>query len=563
MTYLLLANLYLCIFYGFYRIFLHKRTFFHWNRFYLLFGLLLAFTLPLLEYPEWNTKGSYPEYLIGMQVGEPVVVVTGTAEVEQSSSLSLRKALSYGYVAGCLLAFFLFLRNLTVTFLMLRRNLGGDAFSFFGIIRIDGTLTGHDRIRLHEQTHAREWHTIDILLMQLVKIFNWFNPVVYRYERAIRLQHEYIADGESAAGDEMGYAELLVARAMGAERQVLIHTFSNKRLLKSRIAMLLRDKSPKRSLLWYMLLAPIIGGMVMLSFACNQRQQQEQQVGDEFTDEVSGTGISGVAEDAKLFKEQLGKNIDYSKEALREGKQGTVAFTYEKAENGKINQVKFLNELWNGQQADILKVLQGEKTERLAPAGKYLVAIDFRISGQDSSVETAPPPPAPNDYIPLGTVTIVGYSPDLPPPPPVEPKPDKSQANTADQPPSPKVEQVRLPEEKKAEVIEESTDMVFQSVEINPEPIGGMRAFMEYISKNYDYPQAAIEEGVNGQIQVAFIVEKDGSLTDIRIIRDLGHGTGDAAIRVLQSSSKWAPGIQNGRPVRVAYTLPIRLNLQS
>ena len=85
---------------------------------------------------------------------------------------------------------------------------------------------------------------------------------------------------------------------------------------------------------------------------------------------------------------------------------------------------------------------------------------------------------------------------------------------------------------------------------------------MEYIGKNYDYPQEAIEEGVNGMVQVSFVVEKDGSLTDMKIVRDLGYGTGEAAIRVLQSSSKWSPAVQNGRTVRVAYTLPIRLNLQ-
>jgi len=58
------------------------------------------------------------------------------------------------------------------------------------------------------------------------------------------------------------------------------------------------------------------------------------------------------------------------------------------------------------------------------------------------------------------------------------------------------------------------------------------------------------------------VVERDGSLSDMKVVKDLKYGTGEAAIRVLQSSSKWSPGIQNGRPVRVAYTLPIRLNLQ-
>jgi len=105
-------------------------------------------------------------------------------------------------------------------------------------------------------------------------------------------------------------------------------------------------------------------------------------------------------------------------------------------------------------------------------------------------------------------------------------------------------------------------EQVFQSVEIQPEPRGGMRAFMTYIGQHYDYPQAAIDAGVNGQVQISFVVERDGSLSSMKVVKDLGYGTGEAALRVLREGDKWSPGIQNGRPVRVAYTLPIRLNLQ-
>ncbi|MGK6350463.1 energy transducer TonB [Parapedobacter sp. DT-150] len=114
-----------------------------------------------------------------------------------------------------------------------------------------------------------------------------------------------------------------------------------------------------------------------------------------------------------------------------------------------------------------------------------------------------------------------------------------------------------------AEVTETGNDnTIFQSVEINPEPPGGLPAFMKWVADNYDYPQAAIEAGVNGQVQISFVVERDGSLTDIKVVRDLKYGTGEAAVKLLGKAAKWSPGIQNGRPVRVAYTLPIRLNLQ-
>lgn len=102
---------------------------------------------------------------------------------------------------------------------------------------------------------------------------------------------------------------------------------------------------------------------------------------------------------------------------------------------------------------------------------------------------------------------------------------------------------------------------IFQSVEINPEPNGGMAAFRNWIRDNYQYPQGAIDQGVKGTVQVSFVVEKDGSLTDVKVLRDLSYGTGQAAINLLKKAKKWSPGIQNGRPVRVAYTLPIKLDL--
>lgn len=104
---------------------------------------------------------------------------------------------------------------------------------------------------------------------------------------------------------------------------------------------------------------------------------------------------------------------------------------------------------------------------------------------------------------------------------------------------------------------------IFQSVEIEPKPPGGMEAFRKWISTNYQYPQSAIDANVKGTVQVTFVVEKDGSLTDVKVARDLSYGTGQAALNMLKKAKKWSPGIQNGRPVRVAYSLPIRLDLSN
>ncbi|WP_333864955.1 energy transducer TonB [Sphingobacterium sp.] len=86
---------------------------------------------------------------------------------------------------------------------------------------------------------------------------------------------------------------------------------------------------------------------------------------------------------------------------------------------------------------------------------------------------------------------------------------------------------------------------------------------MQWIAENYNFPQQALDQGVSGVIEVSFVVEKDGSLTDIAVKRDMKFGTGDAAINLLKKAKKWKPGVQNGLKVRVAYTLPIRLSAVS
>lgn len=104
--------------------------------------------------------------------------------------------------------------------------------------------------------------------------------------------------------------------------------------------------------------------------------------------------------------------------------------------------------------------------------------------------------------------------------------------------------------------IVEDTNQIYTAVEVKPDFPGGIQKFYDFVGKNYRVPEG---EDLKGKVFVQFVVERDGSLTDIKVLRDLGYGTGKEAIRVLQKSPKWKPGIQNGRPVRVLYSLPISI----
>jgi hypothetical protein len=99
------------------------------------------------------------------------------------------------------------------------------------------------------------------------------------------------------------------------------------------------------------------------------------------------------------------------------------------------------------------------------------------------------------------------------------------------------------------------------SVEVMPQFPGGHEAFVKYIGKNFTYSSEAKRHGLSGKVIIAFVVEKDGNLTNIKVLRDMGLGTGSEAARVLTESPKWTPGKQKGKFVRVAFTLPIALNI--
>ncbi|MFD1256272.1 TonB family protein [Mucilaginibacter terrae] len=113
-----------------------------------------------------------------------------------------------------------------------------------------------------------------------------------------------------------------------------------------------------------------------------------------------------------------------------------------------------------------------------------------------------------------------------------------------------------------AAVVESNPNEIFTSVEVLPEYPGGIEQFYKYLNKVLRYPSVAQENGVQGRVNVTFVVERDGSLTDIKPAgRTLGSGLEEEAIRVLKSSKKWNPGKQNGRAVRVQYTVPVVFTL--
>ena len=110
---------------------------------------------------------------------------------------------------------------------------------------------------------------------------------------------------------------------------------------------------------------------------------------------------------------------------------------------------------------------------------------------------------------------------------------------------------------------EEEEEVIFMVVESMPEFPGGQQALFKYLGENVKYPVIAQENGIQGRVVCQFVVNKDGSIVDVVVVRSSGDASLDKeAIRVINSMPKWKPGKQRGKPVRVKYTVPVNFRLQ-
>jgi len=112
------------------------------------------------------------------------------------------------------------------------------------------------------------------------------------------------------------------------------------------------------------------------------------------------------------------------------------------------------------------------------------------------------------------------------------------------------------------EPVEEVVDEIFTIVENFPRPQGGMKAFNEYLYTSIKYPNFALRMGISGRVFLKFIVERDGSLTDIEVVKGIGGGCDKEAVRVLSEAPAWEPGKQRGQAVRVSMILPVTFVLK-
>jgi len=281
MRYLLEANLYLVVFYLLYRLLLSRETHYSLNRAYLLFGCIVAFVLPVLQLG--FLKPAEPLTVIRV-IQMPVNAVIAAASPVHSAAVphfTWKEGALYLYFAvvfvfAVLLAVKL-VRLLILTqkpscagnkhYKLVEINNSATAFSFFSTVFIGTETSNRETIVRHELVHVRQKHSVDILLLEIIRIINWFNPIVYLLQNSLKTVHEYIADEKTAAieTDTLAYSTFLVNNAYGVGGPSVAHSFFNKNLLKQRIIMLHQKRSGNLARLKYLLILPVCAGLLCIS----------------------------------------------------------------------------------------------------------------------------------------------------------------------------------------------------------------------------------------------------------------------------------------------------------
>lgn len=271
--YLLEANLYLAVFYGFYRLFLHRETFYTLNRFYLIAAALIAFSIPFLQM-------GYLNNLFGRQ--QDVYMVANPSKVVQKDvSFTVSDLILYCYfitAAAFTLKLGYGIYKIMVLSLSAKKEKAGSiiyielpdsdtAFSFFNLLFLNPAVTAKNTILKHEMVHIQQKHSLDLIFFEIIQIISWFNPAAYFIKKDIKLVHEYIADDLTTNADihKHEYAMFLIQNSFGIMHNQLTNQIFNQSILKRRINMLNKERSTGRARLKLLFALPIAGGMLCAS----------------------------------------------------------------------------------------------------------------------------------------------------------------------------------------------------------------------------------------------------------------------------------------------------------
>lgn len=440
----------LVAFYLFYKLLLSRDTFHAFNRATLLLLMLLSLVLPF----------------VSLSIDEPTVVNNGMVQVEQllvagvtgedtqPASLTLVQVLFMVYMVGVVVSVGREIVSLAGLYKLISGRdhvttddgiriivIDGDMapFSWFNNIVISRSdyESGRREILIHEMAHISHHHSLDILLCNVLLIFQWFNPAVWLLRRELRNIHEYEADeAVLASGANAAEYQLLLIRKAVGERLFSMANNLNHNSLKKRITMMLTKRSNPWNRVKVLLTVPV-AAVAVVAFATPKAESLSREIEHE-SDAIVSSVVKSTSDKAALVAQ------------------------------GKTS---------------------GEETvNAMGRADDTFIANDIqRMTSTD--------------------------------------------------------------------------DDVYEVVEKMPAFPGGIAELMKYLSSNIKYPVEAHKAGIQGRVVVSFVVNKDGTVKDAKIVRSVDKSIDAEALRVISAMPKWQPGYQDGKAVSVRYTLPVTFRL--
>ena len=537
LVYILKSSLCLALFYLFYRLLLSKETFHRFNRIALLGVMLISCLLPLVRITVdratvVNTSVMLMEEDMLMYPWEMQVMV------QEEAAFPWREWLVAVYFLGI---FFFLLRNLWSLGRMLYlirhsrcrqmengiclviHQAGFAPFSWMKYIVISQTdldENGTD-ILIHEEAHIRNRHSWDLLLVELCVWLQWFNPAAWLLKQELQNVHEYEADEAVLRQgiDAKRYQMLLIKKAVGARLYSIANSF-NHSSLKKRITMMIRKKSNPWARAKYLYVLPL-AAVTVAAFARPEISEPLDEISSVKVNDLSAiTGKNSPenlsvaatsAADVTLkmkVTDQSGSPIVGASVLIVNSTSGTLTdsegnFTLKVGDDQRIS-VSYIG--MKSVELSVKECLEKQiKEVRLtsdADSGPQLTVVS---QSSESASQKAP------------------------------------QHNTTSEP--------------------QNTEEVFMVVENMPEFPGGLNACLKFLADHVAYPKEAAEKKIQGRVIVQFVVMKDGSIANARVIRSVDPLLDAEALRVIGLMPKWKPGTQRGQAVNVKFTMPITFRL--
>ncbi len=439
-------------------------------------------------------------------------------------------------------------------------------FSFFQSIFINSAHFKNKReinqVLMHEKYHCRKWHSLDMLLGHLLTVAFWFNPLVWLIKREIIMNNEFLADQEvvSQGADNKAYQHLLVRESCADMKLQITNNFYVSPL-KKRIIMLNKIRTKSISLLKYFAILPLAIAIILVANTGELKAQTSEQNQIEKEKTITKKTNDDKIEIDRDYKDALvlvdGKPYDKpinsidvktieSINVLKDksatdvySKKGVVLITTKKVYNTVDTPPQFVGgnkALYSFIAKNIVYPLKAAEN---GISGKVITQFVVEEDGEMSDVQV-----------------VRGVHPDL----------DKEAIRVVKimpkwVPGKQKEKNVRVKYTLPIVFALNTTQKVYDKVDTPPQFVGGNKAMYDFIAKNIVYLPKAAENGISGKVITQFVVEEDGAISDVQVVRGVHPDLDKEAIRVVKIMPKWVPGKQKEKNVRVKYTLPIIFSL--